>query len=444
MKKRNRTLLSLLLALSLMAALALPAAAAAGPRVLYQKQSGHALLLAMDGLGEGSVYAAQLELTLDGRFSSARFSPDSRVGYSPECRVTAAGESTQITIYLTAQKPLNRSRTLPLGVLELDQDFSVPASVTVTLLDRQLQPFSDVDHLAVSPVQGTLPPEPSSSSEDNDSEEDDPLPGNQVRILSAEHGAVHASAGRAQAGDTVTLTVEPQQGYHLGRLNVTSVGGREVALYVGEDRFTFQMPDAQVEVRATFLPIGSQPEAPVFSDVAETDWHYRYVRYVAERAMMSGTSSTTFAPDMTASRGMLVTVLYRMEGTPTMGAPSFPDVLPDQYYTGAVAWASANKVVSGYQSGMFGPDDNITRQQLAAVLYRYAAYKGYNTTARGDLSVFADRDAIYPYAVDAMSWAVGSGLISGMGDGTISPAAPATRAQVAAILMRFCENIVHQ
>ena len=179
-------------------------------------------------------------------------------------------------------------------------------------------------------------------------------------------------------------------------------------------------------------------------DVTEEDWFCDPVSYVYRQGMMSGTSETTFSPGLTTSRGMLVTVLYRLEGSPATALPAFPDVALDQYYAGPVAWASSNGIVSGYggnESGLFGPDNPITREQLATVLYRYAGKKGYKTSQRGNLSGFADLDSLSSYAQEAMSWAVGAGLISGTGGNVLAPAETATRAQVATMLMRFCRNV---
>ena len=195
--------------------------------------------------------------------------------------------------------------------------------------------------------------------------------------------------------------------------------------------------------KETDPPPEERPEdaAPPFRDAGESDWYYDAVRYVYARGMMSGTDPVTFSPNAAATRGMIVTILHRLEGSPAAGTADFPDVAPAQYYAEPIAWASANGLVTGYDTGRFGPEDPITRQQLAAILYRYAGSRGYDTAVRGSIDGFSDAAAVNGYAVDPLRWAVGAGLISGMGDGTLSPAGSATRAQVAAILMRFCENV---
>lgn len=179
-----------------------------------------------------------------------------------------------------------------------------------------------------------------------------------------------------------------------------------------------------------------------FTDVKTADWYYDAVQYVYEKGMMTGTGATTFSPNNTTSRGMIVTILHRLDGTPSATGAAFTDVPAGQWYTDAVAWASANEIVGGYGDGKFGPDDPITREQMATILYRYSRYKGYDTTVSGSLSGFPDAAKTSSYAADAMGWAVGTGLIAGMDDGTLAPQGSATRAQAATIFMRYCENII--
>jgi hypothetical protein len=179
-----------------------------------------------------------------------------------------------------------------------------------------------------------------------------------------------------------------------------------------------------------------------FTDVSESDWYYDSVGYVFKNGLFSGTSPTTFSPDTPMTRAMLVTVLYRLEGLPmVMGTNRFTDVESGQWYTDAVIWANTNGIVEGYDDGRFGPNDNITREQMAAILYRYATYKGYDTSASTDLTAYADMSAVSVWALEAMKWAVAKGLITGMESTTLAPTETATRAQVATLLQRFGENI---
>jgi len=156
---------------------------------------------------------------------------------------------------------------------------------------------------------------------------------------------------------------------------------------------------------------------------------------------MAGTSTTTFSPDMTTTRAMIVTILYRMENEPAATASTFPDVAAGQWYSNAVAWAAANGIVSGYDNGNFGPEDIITREQMSAILFRYASVKGYDVTKTANLSAYGDGTQVSEYAQSSMQWANGAGLIIGTDTNLLLPTGSATRAQVASILMRFLENI---
>lgn len=179
-----------------------------------------------------------------------------------------------------------------------------------------------------------------------------------------------------------------------------------------------------------------------FTDVGPGDWFLENVKYVYEKGLMNGTSDTTFSPKKTTNRAMIVTILHRLEGTPAPGAPApFTDVPAGQYYAEAVAWAAANSIVNGTGDAAFSPLNNITREQMAAILYRYAQYKNYDVSGSADLSAFTDAASISDYAVSALQWAVDAGLINGKGNGILDPKGSATRAEVSAILSRFCENI---
>ena len=194
---------------------------------------------------------------------------------------------------------------------------------------------------------------------------------------------------------------------------------------------------AEYRVTATTLSAGEAlPLA--FADVAPDAWYADAVRYVSERGLMSGTGDTAFSPDDTTTRGMVVTILWRLDGSPAWTTTSgFSDVEESAYYAEAVGWASANGIVGGYDNETFGPGDPITREQMAAILYRFAQTRGWDTTAWADLSGYADAGEISAYALPALQWANGAGLIAGSG-GAILPGDSATRAQVAAILLRLC------
>lgn len=178
-----------------------------------------------------------------------------------------------------------------------------------------------------------------------------------------------------------------------------------------------------------------------FEDVTPGDWFYEAVQYVYGKDLMKGTSETQFSPYASTQRGMIVTILHRLEGMPAAEASAFADVEAGQWYANAVGWGSANGVVEGYSATEFRPLQNITREQLAAILYRYAQLKGYDTSKRADLSGYSDASAISAYALEAMRWAVAEGLIAGKTETTLAPGGEATRAEAAMILMRFCETI---
>ena len=181
-----------------------------------------------------------------------------------------------------------------------------------------------------------------------------------------------------------------------------------------------------------------------FLDISEANWYYEDVRYVTGAGLFNGTTETLFSPGTPMTRAMLVTVLYRLEGRPTVsGSAEYADVLPGQWYTDAVTWASQYRIVNGYGNGLFGTGDSITREQMAAILYRYAAYKGYDTADAGSLSGYTDSGEVSAYALPALRWANARGLVTGRTLTTIAPKGTATRAEVAAILHRFAVDVVN-
>ena len=189
---------------------------------------------------------------------------------------------------------------------------------------------------------------------------------------------------------------------------------------------------------------GPARQHSVFGDVREDDWYFAPIDFVHKNGLFSGTSQTTFSPGATMTRAMFVTVLYRLEGQPTEGltAPSFSDVTdPSQYYYNAVAWASANGIVTGYSNGTFGPSGVVTREQMATFMHRYAAFKNRDMSSNENaLGSFPDGTAISTYAVDAIRWAVSKGVINGS-NGRLLPQGSATRAQVAQIFLNYCERV---
>ena len=263
-----------------------------------------------------------------------------------------------------------------------------------------------------------------------------------VTIAQSDNGQVTSSRAKAAKGVLVTLTATPDAGYELDSLTVTDGNGNKVALTdKGDGKYTFNMPAANVTVKAAFAAQAAEGSELPFTDVAAGDWFYGAVEYAYENEMMGGISDTQFAPNANLTRGMIATILWRLEGASTDAPAVFTDVAAGAWYADAVNWAAKNNIVGGYGDGLFGPDDNITREQMAAILYRYAQFKEYGVSAKGDLSGFADLSELSAWAEESMAWAVGAGLLGGKGDGVLDPAGTATRAEVAQILMNFCENI---
>ena len=264
-----------------------------------------------------------------------------------------------------------------------------------------------------------------------------------VTAPDAENGTVRVSPSRASRGTTVTITVTPDEGYELESLTVLDSRDNEITLTdKGDGKYTFTMPSGKVTVEASFAEIA--PEPLPFGDVDDGDWFADAVRFVYESGMMNGVSETSFAPHATTSRSMIVTILYRLEGEPVVDyAMDFTDVAGDAYYAEAVRWAASEGIVGGYGGGLFGADDAVTREQLAAMLWRYAVYKGYDVSIGEDTNILSYDDFadLSEYAIPAMQWACGAGVITGVTDATLVPQGEATRAQVAAMLMRFCEAI---
>lgn len=262
-----------------------------------------------------------------------------------------------------------------------------------------------------------------------------------VTVSTADNGSVAVSPKNAEKGDTVTVTVTPDEGYVLESLTVTDKDGDKVSTTKGEDgKYTFTMPGSTVTVKAVFAEEGTVSELP-FEDVKVEQWFYEAVKYVYDNELMNGISATEFNPNGLLTRGTIAQVLFNLEGADADAAAVFDDVPADAWFADAVNWAAANNIVTGYGDGTFGPDNNITREQMAAILYRYAQFKGYDVSAKGDLTAFTDGDNVSEWATDALAWCVGAKLINGRDNGTVDATGTATRAEIAQIFMNFCENI---
>jgi hypothetical protein len=269
-----------------------------------------------------------------------------------------------------------------------------------------------------------------------------------VTVVQTEHFIIYADRPFAnlspsyamsllEPGGSETYSVKPKTGLKNGTYTDTLTF--KIGMFNVKDEENDVIADETVKARFV-VGDGSGTGMP-FTDVRSNDWFCDSVRYVYENHLMGGTSGTTFSPKEKTTRGMIVTILYRMEKEPSVSAgAAFSDVKPGQYYANAVAWASQNGIVSGYGDGRFGPNDTITREQMAAILYRYAGYKNQDVSAAADISAFADAGSISNYSVQALQWAVSEGLITGTTDTTLSPRGSAQRCEVATILMRFMEK----
>lgn len=229
------------------------------------------------------------------------------------------------------------------------------------------------------------------------------------------------------------------QGNNTYHLSPDLDSGEEKIISKSEyDRYLDNLTEITFAAIETYTP--AEPViAGQFYDVPENSWYYDAVQYVYKNNLMNGTSGTRFSPDEYTSRAMLVTMLYRIAGEPDAGKPIFSDIPGNTYYAEAVAWASARGIVTGVSSTAFAPDDPVTREQLATFLCRYAAYQGVDTQTTNALTEFVDSDDISDYAVEAMSWACEQGLITGKSSTLLKPLDYATRAEIALVLTRYCE-----
>ena len=245
---------------------------------------------------------------------------------------------------------------------------------------------------------------------------------------------------KVEKGEDQTFKIKAEKGYEIADILVDGKSVGAVAKY------TFKNVKEKHTIEATFkkveMPEQKPEEKETFKDVKKNDWYYEAVEYVANKGLMNGTGNDEFTPNANTTRGMIVTILYRLEGSPEVSMSTFTDVANTEYYAKAVAWAEKNGIVNGYGEGKFGPNDVITREQLAVIMYRYSNYKKYDTSVGEDTNILSYNDIseLSEYAVSSMQWACGAGLVNGIGDGKLAPKGNATRAQLATILMRYCES----
>ena len=270
-----------------------------------------------------------------------------------------------------------------------------------------------------------------------------------VTVEKPEHGKVTSNRTNAASGSTIALTATPDIGYVLDTLTVTDSRGNEVKLTAQSGgKYTFTMPSRAVTVKATFTLLLDDTQKPCdggadcpsrsFTDLRSVGtWYHEAVDYVLRNGLMGGYGNGLFGPDNHLSRAQLAQILYNREGKPAVtGGSAFTDVAPSAWYATAITWAAECGIVGGYGNGMFGPNDNITREQLAVMLWRYS---GSPVATNKELH-FNDESEISGYALEALRWAVENGILNGYGDGRLGPQRQATRAQVAQMLKNYLES----
>ena len=306
------------------------------------------------------------------------------------------------------------------------------------------------------PEPGTNPDEPSTDPDEPSTEPDDPVeddpsdnpstpvtpsdPDPEIEVTEPAHGDVEISPSKPEAGETVTITPTPDDGYEVEDVIVTDEDGERIPVTENPDgSWSYEQPESDVTIEVIFGEVVPEPTTDVseiFLDVDPDAWYRDAVQFVYDNGLMTGTSATEFAPDVTTTRAMIVSILARLEGVTSASDAGFSDV-DDEWFATAVNWAANVGVVNGFEDNTFRPNDAITSEQLAAILCNYAAWKGEDVSARAELSRYSDAAAISSWATDVMRWAVAENLISGVTNDTLQPQGAATRAQVAAILQRF-------
>lgn len=270
---------------------------------------------------------------------------------------------------------------------------------------------------------------------------------NAPNVSASEHGSVTVFPNLPTTGTVVTITPKPDEGYAVDRITVTDASGEPVEVRPNRDgTYSFTQPSGAVTITVSFRLLTDASECPRdascpmsgYTDLNMEAWYHDGIHYCLDEGLMDGVGTGLFAPNATTSRAMIVTILWRLQGSPEVqAAEAFDDVAPDAWYARAIAWAVAEGVAEGYEDGSFRPNDAITREQLAAMLWRYAGSPGSD----GALSAFVDWADTSSWAQQALSWAVAQGLITGVDSDSLSPKGQATRAQTATILMRFAQSI---
>ena len=433
LRKLSAILMTLCLTVGAMTPLA---HAAGGLRLVTSSQEAASQEVGFSGVSS-NCQSFQATFNLSNSTAIYDFMANDVLDALPGIYTTYKQEGSAVTVYVTTKSGvLTGDGSLTLGTISANDgtNFTVEkaSGVKVVGSDNSETTYTQVDQGGSSGGSSS-----GGSSSGGSSSGGSTTTTRTITIQSSFGGKVTASASQAAQGKVITLTALPNSGYVLKSLTVTTASGTSVPVAnQSSGKYTFTMPAAAVTVKAVFAAQETDPDFP-FADVAKGSWYYEGVRYAYENGLMSGTGEGTFSPDLPTGRGMLVTILYRLAGSPAAGSASFTAVAKGQWYADGVAWASANGVVSGYPDGSFRPNDTITREQMAAILYQYARIQGKLDDSRADLSIFSDLDSLSAYAKEPMSWAVAQGLFSGVSADTLAPGGSTTRAQAAVILTAF-------
>lgn len=267
---------------------------------------------------------------------------------------------------------------------------------------------------------------------DGDIDGDDEAVKHRYTVRFDANGGENVASQTVESGAEIELPQAVREGYDfLGwELNDETYAAGEKYTVTSSVTFTAQWQESDEDGDN-----GDEEWENPYADVSANQWFYAAVQYVSENNLMNGVAENAFGPDIHTTRGMLVTILHRMEGEPQAGEHSFTDVAEDEYYADAVAWAAENDIVNGYSDTVFAPEKAMSREEMAVVLYRYAQYKGWDVSAQGDLSRYADSESVSAWSAEAMTWAVGAKVMDGM-DGRLAPQGDALRSQTATVLMR--------
>lgn len=267
---------------------------------------------------------------------------------------------------------------------------------------------------------------------DGDIDGDDEAVKHRYTVRFDANGGENVASQTVESGAEIELPQAVREGYDfLGwELNDETYAAGEKYTVTSSVTFTAQWQESDEDGDN-----GDEEWENPYADVTANQWFYAAVQYVSENNLMNGVAENAFGPDIHTTRGMLVTILHRMEGEPEAGEHSFADVAEDKYYADAVAWAAENDIVNGYSDTVFAPEKAMSREEMAVVLYRYAQYKGWDVSAQGDLSRYADSESVSAWSTEAMTWAVGAKVMDGM-DGRLAPQDDALRSQTATVLMR--------